>query len=415
MQGEIEIELQEIDTLEAEIYPMGPQGPKGDKGDTGEQGPQGPKGDKGDTGEQGPQGPKGDPGSTDLSDYYTKVEVDAKVGKTYTIINTNAFNQKVNFSVDKTATIPIAQQIVDDIDFNNFKFKGSVYLKSIANNNYSDDFTLTPMCEINYDSFNKYVILTFYPDWNQGLNYTTKHGVRYYDKSVFRLTFVLDNNKQVTNVLTVVQSKYNYIQNSADFLYVNNTTSYTPTGDYNPATKKYVDDSINLMADNILNNSQEVFYDRSQINSSNPFVFDGKKKGLYILNSSDTFYYKAKEDLSIQSFSGQMIIIILNKDYNYDEITSEEVLGSWIYRDNSGSLRFGYDLKGKNYINSSTYYIGTFLLNNTFQTISGLKNFSTIPQQSNTTAPTLDNQFTNKKYVDDAISSAITDALGGEY
>lgn len=35
------------------------------------------------------------------------------------------------------------------------------------------------------------------------------------------------------------------------------------------------------------------------------------------------------------------------------------------------------------------------------QTVSGLKTFSTIPQQSNTDAPTQDTEFTNKKYVDD--------------
>ena len=30
----------------------------------------------------------------------------------------------------------------------------------------------------------------------------------------------------------------------SNFLSKTNTTSYTPTGDYHPATKKYVDDSI---------------------------------------------------------------------------------------------------------------------------------------------------------------------------
>lgn len=31
----------------------------------------------------------------------------------------------------------------------------------------------------------------------------------------------------------------------------NNTESFTPTGDYNPATKKYVDDSINAIVGSI--------------------------------------------------------------------------------------------------------------------------------------------------------------------
>lgn len=78
----------------------GAQGPKGDKGDiglTGPQGPQGkqgiqgdrgPKGDTGATGPQGPigpmgpQGPKGEPGSgggsADLTNYYTKLEINSK-------------------------------------------------------------------------------------------------------------------------------------------------------------------------------------------------------------------------------------------------------------------------------------------------------------------------------------------------
>lgn len=99
--------------------PIGPKGEKGDKGDQGIQGPQGIKGDKGDTGAQGPKGdqgnvgpagpqgpmgPKGetgdsgvyvgaeaptdpnvmawidvDGGGVDLSDYYTKEEVDNKI------------------------------------------------------------------------------------------------------------------------------------------------------------------------------------------------------------------------------------------------------------------------------------------------------------------------------------------------
>lgn len=95
------------------IGPIGPVGPKGDRGEKGEQGPIGPKGDQGIQGPIGPQGPKGEPlrfsdltpdqiaqlkgpkgdpgpqgpagvggsggGSVDLSNYYTKADVDAKL------------------------------------------------------------------------------------------------------------------------------------------------------------------------------------------------------------------------------------------------------------------------------------------------------------------------------------------------
>lgn len=47
------------------------------------------------------------------------------------------------------------------------------------------------------------------------------------------------------------------------------------------------------------------------------------------------------------------------------------------------------------------------------QTISAVKTFTALPVSS--IVPTANNQFVNKKYVDDSITSAITDALGGNY
>ena len=46
-------------------------------------------------------------------------------------------------------------------------------------------------------------------------------------------------------------------------------------------------------------------------------------------------------------------------------------------------------------------------------TISGTHTYTTLPQSS--VVPTSDNQFTNKKYVDDSIASAITTTLGGSF
>ena len=50
---------------------------------------------------------------------------------------------------------------------------------------------------------------------------------------------------------------------------------------------------------------------------------------------------------------------------------------------------------------------------NESQTISGTKTFSTLPESS--VIPTTDNQLTNKKYVDDAITAAITTSLEASY
>ena len=63
----------------------------------------------------------------------------------------------------------------------------------------------------------------------------------------------------------------------------------------------------------------------------------------------------------------------------------------------------------------STIGYTSFVLgnNNVSQTIDGVKTFSNFPVTSGT--PTSDTQLVNKKYVDDSISSAITDALQGGY
>ena len=60
----------------------GEKGDKGEQGIQGIQGPQGPKGDTGPVGPQGPQGPKGEKGegaSIDLSNYFTKAEIEEKL------------------------------------------------------------------------------------------------------------------------------------------------------------------------------------------------------------------------------------------------------------------------------------------------------------------------------------------------
>lgn len=66
----------------------GDKGDKGDKGETGATGPQGEQGIQGPQGIQGEQGPKGEPGEIqDLSNYYTKSEIDEMIGSIDTILD----------------------------------------------------------------------------------------------------------------------------------------------------------------------------------------------------------------------------------------------------------------------------------------------------------------------------------------
>ena len=58
---------------------------------------------------------------------------------------------------------------------------------------------------------------------------------------------------QLSNLplINSVQLKGNVSLSALGILGKNNTESFIPTGDYNPATKKYVDDSINTIVGSI--------------------------------------------------------------------------------------------------------------------------------------------------------------------
>lgn len=172
----------------------------------------------------------------DLTNYYTKVEVDTKIPNTFIITNTNS---KTAFGIDKPSTMLIAQEIVDNFDFTNFKLKGNVYLKYVD----GDITYLDVYSNIYYDNHG-YLIICFTPYYGGGLPEAEKYGVTLYKNMIFRLSIALNSNNEVTDVFTTSVDKIRYISNTANFLGTNNTTSYTPTGDYNPATKKYVDDIV---------------------------------------------------------------------------------------------------------------------------------------------------------------------------
>lgn len=160
----------------------------------------------------------------------------------------------------------------------------------------------------------------------------------------------------------------------------------------------------------------EVYYAEATYN--NPFVFEGKKKGLYIFDASTTFYYKVWSNNSRAYINDtRLVYLYLKEDFNYPEgSTSTYNVGYVINTSNfSGDMNFcTLSVAGSTASRDIGTKIGS-LISEQLQIFSGVKTFNSIPKQSNTTAPTLDTQFTNKKYVDDSIASAIGTALGGNY
>ena len=184
------------------------------------------------------------------------------------------------------------------------------------------------------------------------------------------------------------------------------------TSDYVDLTNKPSINSVELVGNKTLEDlgismpNVSGVYENS---STKPFVFDGKKKGIYFFRTAydSQFYFKFKSsDTSAKSYSSESVIwLILNKDIVIDDLTANENFG-YICSMNTFSGGLTVSLIKNSTTNTFPSGIGKGnLIIAKAQTIAGVKTFSSIPQQSTTTAPTLDAQFTNKKYVDDKLTT----------
>ena len=211
----------------------------------------------------------------------------------------------------------------------------------------------------------------------------------------------------------------------------NNTESYTPTGNYNPATKKYVDDAIagaggsytagaGIDITNDIISSTLPIYTVDTATYNSPFVVEGKPLGLYIFKHIPAPYitgYSNGNIQSIQLYNG--FILLTNTTIDHTSATYQQIGYVWGSQLDSSHGYVGnytgtlsvYGTTGKTTVGSSSNAYAVASTGNS--TIDGKKTFNTLPESSPT--PTTNNQLVNKKYVDDSIASAITDALGGSY
>ena len=270
---------------------QGEKGEKGDKGDTGEVGPIGPEGPEGPQGEQGPQGetgpvgpqgPKGDKGDTgtslidfrivqtlptedispstfylvpsldpetqnlydeyiyvnnawekigsksiDLSDYYTKTQIDKRLPiQTIFLNHTSAFSYP-NTILRDSETLESATLVI-----NNFYLLGN-----------KNGFLLNIVPGSGVIQSQMFVSNSLLD--TQRTNYTFYNVPTYFDGFYYNRQLVISGTWQNdVFTATAVSCKTGGTFIPDNYIAKNNTTSYTPTSNYHPATKKYVDDSI---------------------------------------------------------------------------------------------------------------------------------------------------------------------------
>lgn len=207
-----------------------------------------------------------------------------------------------------------------------------------------------------------------------------------------------------------------YTKSEADTL-LNNKYTKPDTGIPKTDLSQGVQDSLNL-ADSGL-----ILGEHIQTNDYGVFDFSEHKPGIYLIGNEGVEHkLKIRKNPSSNSFYVQGMsdaycyIMFYYKDVNTlpDNPSENTHIASILIRDtfnNSQRMQWvGYviDTSGKLVKDGShgQYTEMSFLFNSQMsqQYFRGLKTFEKIPQQSNTTAPTLDTEFTNKKYVDDLVS-----------
>ena len=254
---------------------QGIQGEKGEKGDTGEQGPQGEKGEKGDIGPQGPQGPQGEQGIQGPQGEQGPRGIQGEMGpegpQGIQGESGPIYTAGENITIDENNVIS-----ANINSYNGFRWDGTASDEALATFQqwwkcYLDTGVMNPITFS--DSANKHDVACLLQPWKEYVikssttiyvAFTAINGGnnQYWYPSIkhvvvrLMLTDTIGNKGTVSSIYKFsedqpyLSSIYNpngaYPESnySHSSLALDNAHEFTPTKDYNPATKKYVDDSI---------------------------------------------------------------------------------------------------------------------------------------------------------------------------
>ena len=185
------------------------------------------------------------------------------------------------------------------------------------------------------------------------------------------------------------------------YLSKTNTIEYTPSADYHPATKKYVDDNL------------PVFFIEDTFSLNNPFILEGKKPGIYNIFKTDSskkatmLYIKGATSNTTTLQYGLYGAFVIVRDYK------SAPTGSVVAMYMAENLSY-YGIS-KTSTNNSGLMLGSTINNYSKlitshgdSEITGLYKFtSEIPQITSTVSPSLDQHIVTKKYVDDSVNKNI--------
>lgn len=343
--------------------------------------------------------------SVDLTDYYTKTETDAITGNLENLTTenknnlVNAINEVANKGSDvegnelaiyslklnglasgnnvKSSDLPKIDEMINSLFQKGVKqfilrltyddsigYSNAPYTEFIGYNNSSQiiedqsSVILYSLSNEDVSNANIRVDRTFniYGDWNNGVFKTSR--ARFYSGTTYDLSRFLTSSTALTK---------------------DNTTQYTPTSDYNPATKKYVDDNVNGFIEL----------------TDETVILKNLNVGIYKLTSS----VKHIEYTTNKTYNtgGYMDCFMFVSDYRGIKTGYLFYNNTITFFDGStSSVAYGYVEKS----------IPNILTTYQDATIRGTHTYTTLPKT--TLVPTTDDQFVNKKYVDDQVGNINT-------
>lgn len=205
-------------------------------------------------------------------------------------------------------------------------------------------------------------------------------------------------------------------------LSTDNTTQFTPEGDYNPATKKYVDDTLadsTSSFTNRLNGVESSVETLTTADAANVKLTDAQEiAGVKTFTSSPVVPEPAADtDAANKKYVLDQISAAISKlnglekkiVTSLEEMTDENAL--YLIKSESTGLNDIYDeylvIEGKpEKIGSTRVDVSNLVDLTSEQTIDGIKTFTNAPISE--TTPTSNSQVANKKYVDDTTNAAKT-------
>lgn len=341
--------------------------------------------------------------SVDLTDYYTKTETDAITGslENLTTENKNNLVEAIN---------EIIGGEIPQLNFGNYSLLDSgTYTKSDVSPLLAEAI---PKITKNYTQqgclilygYKELGIFKIGPAGTSGINkIASMSGTTYMlqgglDYSSFNFVYfnLIISTGEVINCTRTGICEYSPKQ----LLTKDNTIQYTPTSDYNPSTKKYVDDNvktytagnnIEISDDNVISSSVNGFIELTD----ETVILKNLNVGIYKLTSS-VKYIEYTTDKTYNT-AGYMDCFMFVSNYRGIKTGYLFYNNTITFFDgNTSSVAYGY-------IEKSIPNIITTYQN---ATISGTHTYNTLPKT--TLVPTTDDQFVNKKYVDDQVGNINT-------